>query len=235
MSARITALLAVMLALSGASAAHAADLSAEIGVVSDYRYRGLSLSDGKPAIQASAPLEHQSGLYLNLWTSSIKEPGSAMSAEIDLAAGYEAELSKNVTLDLSATYYLYPADRDADYVEASAIIAIDAGDVTPSLGMSLAPGQRATRDELGRARRNLYLFGELAYEIPGSPITLQARAGHERGAFDEVDQGGKWDWSIGADWSLGRARIGFSYVGCGPERVASHALLGSLLISFGAS
>ena len=50
-----------------ATSANAQDWSAEVGLVSDYRYRGHSLSNSTPALQASLAGEHDSGLYAELW------------------------------------------------------------------------------------------------------------------------------------------------------------------------
>lgn len=85
---------------------------------------------------------------------------------------------------------------------------------------------------MGGDRGNSYFFGEVSYEISGAPVTLTARLGYERGFFDEVEGGGKWDWSVGGEWTVGKVSIGIGYAGCGPGRVESHALVGSLLFAF---
>src|SRR4051812_15593973 len=87
--------------------AQAADLSGEATLVSDYRYRGISLSDGKPALQGSLDLEPEAGPYAGLWASSIRDEGKT-SAELALTAGDEVDLGGTFSLDLSATFYAYP-------------------------------------------------------------------------------------------------------------------------------
>lgn len=82
----------------------AADLSAQAAIVSDYRYRGLSLSNRNPAVQFSATIEHDSGLYGYLWGSTIKEPGSEVATEVDFTAGYAGELAGGLSLDMAVTY-----------------------------------------------------------------------------------------------------------------------------------
>lgn len=213
-----------------APATWAADISGELGLVSDYRYRGLSLSESEPALQASLVLEDKSGFHADLWASSIRNQRSGPSAEIDLAAGYEAGLGGGVTLDLALIYYLYPADADGNYVEGLASLSLSRGPGTATLGMALVPPQRATRDQDDRAHGNVYAFGEIAYELADPPVTLTVRAGYERGYFDEVRGGGKWDWQVGAEIVSGMVRLGIEYTGCGPATISNHSLIGSIFL-----
>ena len=221
-----------LIALAWTPQALAADISAELGVTSDYRYRGLTLSDGRPAAQASVTLEHGSGAYLSGWASTIREEGDG-ALELDVAAGYAAQLTNALGLDLSGTYFFYPSDKSSNYFEATAIATFERGPASASLGVSIVPEQEGTRDEMGRARPNRYFFASFDHELGETPVTLSARLGHERGAFDEVEHGGKWDWTIAADVEVRRMTLELAYVGSSvAERDGRHALTGSLLLSF---
>lgn len=192
--------------------AGATDLSGEAGMVSDYRFRGITLSDGKPAAQASLTLEHASGIYVGAWGSTVKEPKTKLAAELQLFAGYELALTDNLSLDVSANYYAYPSDWESNYVETTAVARVDLGDASAALGWSFVPKQRGTSDETGR-HRNGYVFAEASLELPGTPVRFTSSLGYESGYFDEVVEGGKWDWSIGAETNLEDARIALAYVG----------------------
>lgn len=211
--------------------ASAEPLSFEAVLVSDYRYRGVSLSDERPALQASLTWEHDSGVYGNLWGSTIKEDGESIKGEVDLTAGYAAELPLGVSLDLSATYYAYPGDRDFNYFEATALVARPFGPVTAHAGLSFAPRQDALAGEDGSTRSNRYLFAGASFEVPGTPVTLAAQLGHERGAFDLNPGGGKTDWSASAELALDRLRIGLAFVGTDAPG-ESGTILGSAAIIF---
>ena len=67
-------------------------LAYNIGVTTDYRFRGISQSRLDPAIQGGADFTHKSGLYLGFWASSIKwitdQPGGNADAELDFYGGY---------------------------------------------------------------------------------------------------------------------------------------------------
>lgn len=105
-----------------APAPAAADpLSFNVGVVSEYRYRGLSQSRLKPAIQGGADYAFANGAYVGVWASTIKwvkdagtiagvDTGST-PLEIDLYGGHKGELVKGVTYDVGGLYYLYAGNK----------------------------------------------------------------------------------------------------------------------------
>ena len=62
-------LLAVLLAV-GFGVAHA-DVTGNLGLTSDYRFRGISQSQNAPAVQGGIDYSHSSGLYVGNWNSSI--------------------------------------------------------------------------------------------------------------------------------------------------------------------
>ena len=49
-----------------------AQVAGSVGVVSDYRYRGMSLSDGRPAVQLSIDRDFAAGTYAGLMLSSVR-------------------------------------------------------------------------------------------------------------------------------------------------------------------
>jgi uncharacterized protein (TIGR02001 family) len=217
--------LAALIAALAAPAA-AADWSGEVGLVSDYRFRGVSLSQGRPVMQADLEIEHGSGLYADLWASTLGE-GDPGWAEVDVTAGYAADLGEHIGIDVSAMYYAYPSAPHDNYAEATAKLTATGGDFTAELGASYAPAQRGT----GHAD-NLYLFATADYALPRTAVTLKAGVGYERGAFDEVAQGGKWDWTLGGEVAVKPARLGLAYVGSNAGGGGGHALVASAFLEF---
>ena len=71
-------------------------------------------------------------------------------------------------MDLFATYYAYPSDGDANYVEGTAVMKTTRGPASASLGVSYAPPQRGTRDESGHGHGNTYVFGSAECALPKS-------------------------------------------------------------------
>jgi uncharacterized protein (TIGR02001 family) len=227
----LVALAAITGILACSGPATAAELSGDVGLVSDYRFRGISLSSGQPAVQASLSLEGESGLHLGIWASTIRDPGSKTDAEVDLYAGYGVELSEEIGIDFMATYYAYPSDGESNYLEGSATLALTSGIIEAGLGLSFVPKQSATEDDERRRRRNSYFFAQAAIALPDTPVKLTAAAGYERGFFDEADHGGKWDWTAGVEIALSPIRAAVAYIGSdAPDK--DDCLVASLFFDF---
>jgi uncharacterized protein (TIGR02001 family) len=98
-----------------ASPAPAYELAYNVGVVSDYRYRGISQTRLQPALQGGVDLT-AGAWYAGVWASNIKwikdlGPGSKGPLELDLYGGYKYEVNKNLTLDVGALSYVYPSNN----------------------------------------------------------------------------------------------------------------------------
>ena len=215
-------LLGALLACVSFAPAAAADVSGELGPVSDYRYRGVSLSHERPALQGSISLDHPSGLYAQLWGSTL---GHGTDTEVDLTGGYQADLSEHLNIDLSGTWYAYPSGSDTNYVEGTAATTVSHGAASAKFGISFVPPQHLTTS-------NVYAFTEGSYEIPRTPVSLTASLGYERGGFDEVEHGGKWDWKLGAETTLNPAKLCLAYVGSNADGGHRHALVASAFLTW---
>ena len=93
------------------------------GAASDYRYRGISQTSFKSALQAGVDYAHKSGLYVGAWASNvswIKDYVGATdgSTEVDFYGGYKGEITKDVAWILAQSYQ-YPGNT-ADKVLANA-------------------------------------------------------------------------------------------------------------------
>ena len=94
-------------------------LAYNIGAVSDYRYRGISQTRLKPAVQGGADFSHKSGIYLGAWASNIKWIKDNSSTgypvegpiEIDLYGGYKFDAGAGITMDLGALRYQYAGNH----------------------------------------------------------------------------------------------------------------------------
>jgi len=111
----IAALPQLALAQTAAPAApaepEASPLSFNVSITTDYRYRGISQSRLKPAIQGGVDYALPGGFYVGAWASSIKwikDAGGGASAEVDLYGGYKGEITKDLTYDVGVLTYQYP-------------------------------------------------------------------------------------------------------------------------------
>ena len=85
-------------------------------LVSQYVFRGLAQTNGKPAVQAGYDYAHACGFYAGVWGSNISwftdqvgyGSGNSAALETDLYLGYKYTFLKDFTLDLGAIEYYYP-------------------------------------------------------------------------------------------------------------------------------
>jgi len=103
------------LALTAGSAAFA-QVSYNVGAVSEYRYRGLAQSALAPAVQGGVDYAHSSGFYVGAWGSQIRwiaEAGTAAGVEtkgdveLDFYAGYKGAINKDLSYDVGYLRYEY--------------------------------------------------------------------------------------------------------------------------------
>lgn len=185
----------------------AISLDHEVGVVSDYRYRGLSLSDERSALQGGVVASVSNGLYGSVWASTIDEygaggDGKGATVEVDYALGWASAVA-GLDVDFAVTRYTYPGGEDVSYFEFPVTVAKSWNAWTATVGGSYAPRQKALGTE-----GDGYGFGRLEWSPSSGPVTLAVQAGYESGAFAP---GGKWDWSVSAARQFGAltAELGF--------------------------
>ncbi len=90
-----------------------------VGLYSQYVFRGISQTNEKPALQGGFDLGHKSGLYAGTWASNISwlsdgnppsapPPAPSASLEWDFYGGYKGSLPADFGYDLGVLYYWYP-------------------------------------------------------------------------------------------------------------------------------
>ena len=87
-------------------------LSYNAGVVTEYRYRGISQSGKKPALQGGVDFAHKDGAYLGLWASTISwikdsGPGLKGPVEADIYGGYKGAINDTFSYDVGGLQYWY--------------------------------------------------------------------------------------------------------------------------------
>lgn len=211
-------------------------VSGSVGIASDYRFRGVSQSDQEMAVQGGITIAHESGLYIATWASNLAGWGTFGGAnmELDLIGGYKAKLADNTTLDVGLTWYVYPGGADkTDFAEPYAKLTGTAGPATLTAGVAYAPKQEAlgrwyatgadaaagAYTGPGAKDDNLYLWGDGALAIAGTPIIGKAHVGHSWGqdglgpnATAVSPTGSYWDWSLGADATYKNLTFNVSYI-----------------------
>ncbi len=121
-------LLLALLATSSAAfaqtapAAETPEVTYNVGVVSQYRYRGIAQTKGDPALQGGVDYANANGFYAGAWASTIKwikdaaQDGSTKGkgdVELDLYAGYKFEAA-GVAYDVGYLRYEYVGNNYKD-------------------------------------------------------------------------------------------------------------------------
>jgi uncharacterized protein (TIGR02001 family) len=86
------------------------DFTGVATLTSEYIYRGLSMTNGNPALQLRLDVEHASGLFAGAWASTIDVSTrfGERDVELDIYAGYHYVDEKSWTATLTILRYTYP-------------------------------------------------------------------------------------------------------------------------------
>lgn len=210
----LTKLAALLLAAASAPAlaqdesSEPITISGSAGLASQYRFRGISLSDEELAVQAGLSATHASGFYVGTWGSSLAGFGSfgGSNVELDVYGGYKMAIGE-ATLDAGLLWYLYPGTDGTDYAEPYVSLTLPAGPATAKVGVAYAPDQQAIGSE-----DNWYVYGDLSGAVPETPLTLKAHLGYSTGDSTLTPAGDYLDWLVGVDFTWKSLTFGVAYV-----------------------
>jgi uncharacterized protein (TIGR02001 family) len=98
-----------------AAAPEPSPVTANVTVVNDYRFRGISQTNYQPAIQGGFDYAHESGLYVGNWNSTINwisnttNNGIKAPLEMNFYGGFKKELiAPGFASDFGVLQYYYP-------------------------------------------------------------------------------------------------------------------------------
>jgi uncharacterized protein (TIGR02001 family) len=192
------ALTSAVLTIPVPASAHV-QIDGSAALVSDYRYRGISLSDGRPAAQAGLEMTAD-GWFAGAWASTTRnndKPG----AEVDLYAGWRGAVGTS-RYSLTGYYYVDPRRSVMNYAELQALFSRPMGGVELELEASVAPEQTHIDEP------NIYLAAGLSLPLKSHGVSLSAHAGYENGSWHR-----KTDWDVGADYHHAAPHIGAHLIG----------------------
>lgn len=192
--------LAIIAALATASCiaglAHADDAASSpftgnVAITSDYMFRGLTQTWGRPAIQGGGDYAAANGFAAGCWASSISErsyPGGAM--EFDLYASYGRTFGRDWSWRVGLYGYVYPGGnldhanprlpfRSFDTLEAN--VALGWKGLTLKYNRALTDyfGADVEAGYLGNSHGTGYLQLDAASPL-GAAWSLAVHAGHTR-------------------------------------------------------
>jgi uncharacterized protein (TIGR02001 family) len=154
-----------------------ADVAFNVGVVSDYRYRGISQTRLKPAVQGGIDYT-QGGFYVGTWASTIKwikDAGGDADVEIDVYGGYKGEITPGLGYDVGVLTYVYPSNDLSPSADTTEIY----GALT--YGPATLKYSHAVTNLFGfsDSKNSYYLDLSAGFDI-GSGLTLTPHIGYQK-------------------------------------------------------
>jgi len=115
----------VVLLCTLATNAQAVEVTANIGYMSEYIFRGISQSDSSAmgGLDATA-----SGFYLGTWAADVEQ-----GLEVDLYGGYNGNIG-DLSFGVGGTAYTYTDDFDDDYKEINLSLGYDIFSISAAIG-----------------------------------------------------------------------------------------------------
>lgn len=227
-SLAIAAIAVSPLAFAEDAPAPASPLSFNVGVVSDYLFRGISQTHGKPALQGGVDYAFESGAYVGAWASNIswvKDWLGKGSVEIDVYGGYKNAFApgSDWSYDVGYITYNYPGHGS----ESPTFLANpNTQELYGSIGwkwLSAKYSYTTSKHFVGwyggaaydqDTRGSDYLELNANYDM-GNGWTLVGHAGHQKVknsvAVGGVTNANYSDWKIGVTKDVGFGVVGLAY------------------------
>ena len=176
------ALTSMFLILS--SYASAVEISGNVGLSSDYIWRGMTQTNGDIAVNGGFDLSTDMGFYIGTWASNANVGNSSM--ELDIYLGFSGEMAENMTYDVGYISVIYPGQDDADFEEAYVGFNIYGLSILYSDGQNNGPS-----------------YSEIGYSTEAGPGSFNISFGEYEDTGDNT--------LVGYDWGVGDFTIGFYY------------------------
>ncbi|MGL6161699.1 TorF family putative porin [Microbulbifer sp.] len=212
--------LALAMAASTAGAAEGGvSFSGNVGVTTDYRFRGISQSDGSPAVQGGVDVDFGNGFYAGTWISQVDfaygeddlgENYGQTDFEHDIYFGYAGEISDTVSYDVGYVKFFYHGDS---YVPAKE----DYQEIYGSVSISdLTLGLNYSNEYWAETGTFYYPYAEYSFALPAD-LSLDLHVGlnmlDEDGGFLAEGKDSYVDYSVSLGKEFGGLALSASVVG----------------------
>ena len=188
-------------------------------LASEYLFRGIAQTRGKPALQGGFDYAHSSGLYAGVWGSNISwisdaVPGSSSSVEVDLYGGYKGTITGDLGFDVGVLTYNYPGSgkptgaNKPDTTELYAGLSYKWLSLKYSVTTGSLFGWNETASPTAKTKGSGYLDLTGTYDL-GSGFSIVGHVGRQsvkgRGTASYTD------YRIGLNKDLGFGTVGIAY------------------------
>jgi len=196
---------AALVALFCWHSSSAAEPSGYVVLTTDYVFRGVTQSNGNPALQLGGDVAFDSGIYLGAWGSTIDiDNGSGRQRDFEIIyyLGYRHDLSQAFSIGGNLLAYTYPgAQGDVDYDYQEVALFVNFLDRV-WLEYSYSPDIYSS----GQSTNNFELFTEW-------PLSNEFSLGAGLGYYDVSNLSGDsyYYWQLGVSRPIGRIELDLRY------------------------
>jgi uncharacterized protein (TIGR02001 family) len=211
-SRRRTLPLLLLAAIPLARADSSIIVNGSIGGTSDFVFRGLSLTRGKPAAQASVDVEFPREFYVGAFAATADpNPGPSPNLEVDIWAGRYWRVSEDFSADVRVSQYSYPDDPRR--------VSYNRTELTGTMGYRnqlflaaiYSPNTRAVASSPGYQEGNAWAV-ELSGRHPiNERFAISAGLGHY--GLEEIYDEGYNYWNVTLSATLAPFELQLAYLG----------------------
>jgi len=186
-----------------------------VGLTSDYVFRGISQSQHEPAISGGVDYSHTSGLYAGTWLSTQKWVNDAgpykdgSDIELDVYGGYKGAAGE-IGYDVGLIHYAYDGERGA---ATAGFVTPETTEVylglswkTVSLKYSLVTSDHFVGWTAGK--NSTYLELNATHDL-GDGWGLVGHIGHQK--VENNPTASYTDWKLGATKDIGVGMLTLAY------------------------
>lgn len=198
------------------------ETSFNAAVISDYRYRGISQTRLKPAVQGGFDyVNNPTGLYAGVWLSTIKwtkDAGGDGDVEMDIYAGKRGQISEAVAYDVGVLTYVYPSNGLKD---VSGFVNADTTEIYGQLayGPAYVKYSHSVTNLFGFVDSKNSGYLDIGANIDaGQGFTVNLHAGHQK--VKNNDAASYTDWKIGITKDFGLVTGALAVIGTNAGKTA---------------
>lgn len=187
-------------------------------LASEYLYRGIAQTNGKPALQGGFDYAHPAGFYAGVWGSNISwlgdmGPGISASLEVDIYGGYKNSFAGgDWSYDVGVLTYNYPGTYPAGFVKPDTTeLYGQIGWKSVSLKYSSVVSNHIfgwTSATGGDTRGSGYTDLSFNQDL-GNGWGVNAHAGHQ--SIKDYGVASYSDWKVGVTKDVGVGTVGVYY------------------------
>ena len=191
--------------------AFGAEVSGNIALTTDYKFRGISQSDSAPSVQGGVDIAFDNGAYVGTWGAAVDFDcaidtcgGLNGGIELDYYAGFASDISDSVSFDIGYIYYDYPQDEG---------LLGDYGEIYGSLSFGdFGIGMNYSDEYCGETGKFTYTYATYSMALSES-VALDLLVGSgdydEAGYMDGATE--HMNWSVALSTSAGGLDFAITY------------------------